>query len=87
MPLDNKSLTVEQFKEIINLIWDKHRFGGLSKNKDNTCKHIKYVRPNFDMRDGCIFNVKFDDKMFDFRDDERPMYERIMEWLNTENKY
>ncbi|MNC07121.1 hypothetical protein D3C75_546540 [compost metagenome] len=86
------ALTQQQYKEILQLIWKEHRFGGLSKaarDKDTVlkrCKHIKYVRPNWDMRDGMCFSIRFDpgDKSFNSGYGETvPMYDRIMKWLNT----
>jgi hypothetical protein len=85
------ALTPQQYNEIMKEIARAHRFGGLSKEiwddeeALKRCKHIKYVRPNWDMRDGMCFSIRFDpcDKEFISGYGERiPMYDRIMEWLN-----
>lgn len=81
--LEPHSLTAAQFNEIMQIIKKKHRFGRKGK-------HIKYVFPSMDMRDYAVFHVRFEgmfsdgEGKFDFRDSERPMYERIMEWLGEE---
>lgn len=79
----SETLTVEQYQEIMNEIWKYHRFGSLSKSswsndeRINCCKHIKYVRPNWDMRDGRCFSIRFDNVHFDFRGSHRSMF---VEW-------
>jgi hypothetical protein len=83
--LDKQSLTPAQFKKIINHIWKYHRFGGLSGLDRSRSPYIKYIRPNWDMRDGCIFSISFDDEVFDFRDSEEPLYDRIKKWLGMED--
>ncbi|MCM3274195.1 hypothetical protein [Paenibacillus elgii] len=80
----SESLTVEEYKKIMNIIWDNHRFGGLSKNRSENCRHIKYIRPDWDMRDGRCFSISFDDVHFDFRGSNRSMYDRIIAWLSGE---
>lgn len=76
MSITERSLTREQYSEIMNRIWKHHRFarGGRS---------IKYVRPNWDLRDGKCFHIQFDnnDVKFDFRDNENSMYDNIISWL------
>lgn len=94
---DNIALTRAQYEEIMKEIWTYHRFGGLSRkawddeSRSDRCKYIKYVRPNWDMRDGMCFSIKFDglgcpkDGM-EFGSGygiTEPMYDRIMKWLNT----
>ena len=76
MNLRDKSLTKEQYSEIMNRIWKHHRFAVGGRN-------IKYVRPNWDMRDGRCFHIQFDNNemKFDFRDNDKTMYENIMNWL------
>jgi len=79
MPLyDSKSLTKMQFDEILHVIGKHHRFGRGGRN-------IKYIRPFFDTRDGAVYRVEFDSVIFDFRDYDEPMYDRIMNWLNDES--
>lgn len=78
------ALTNEQYEQIIDVVWDRHRFGGLSDSPDK--KHIKYVRPNWDMRDGMCFSIKFDGMFgtITFNSgypETEPMYDRIMRWL------
>lgn len=81
--MDMRSLNRQQYELILKEIWEHHRFGGLSNSKKQPCRHIKYIRPHWDMRDGKSFCIKFDDKMFDFRDSAtRTMYDRIMSWLD-----
>lgn len=76
--MENKSLTKEQYTEIMNRIWQYHCFARGGRN-------IKYIRPNWDMRDGKCFHIAFDNSgvKFDFRDNEKTMYENIMEWLKV----
>lgn len=87
--LEPRSLTANQFNEIMQIIRKKNSFGRLETVKHGG-KHIKYVRPHIDMRDYAVFCVQFeglfndDEGKFDFRDSDRPMYERIMEWLGEE---
>lgn len=83
-PVLSDCLTYTQWRAVMNEIWRHHRFGGLSWSDKRPCRNIKYVRPSFDMRDGRCFTVSFDEVTFDFRGSERPMYERIMAWLNGE---
>lgn len=82
MAFDNQSLSKSQYEEIMIEIVKHHRFGGLSNSDNRPCRHIKYIRPNWDMRDGRCFTITFDRKVFDFRDNDTPMFERIMNWLN-----
>lgn len=80
-----RSLTSEQLYKIMTEIWKNHRFGGLSRSDHPHMKGIKYVEPVFDMRDGSCFVIRFwgyVDKNFDFRDNDQPMFERIMNWLD-----
>lgn len=77
---DYRLLSNGQFKKILNVIWKYHRFGGLSDTPIHP--YVKYVSPQWDMRTGYIFCISFDNKVFDFRDSEKSMYECIMEWLN-----
>jgi hypothetical protein len=50
-----KSLTVEQFKQVMQRIEKNHRFG-----KYGHTKGVKYVRPSFDMRDmKCFYIVRW----------------------------
>jgi hypothetical protein len=78
--MDNKALTIDEFKEIMNRIISKHRFatGG---------RGIKYVRPHFDMRDCRCYHIHFDnmDVTFDYRDNGR-MYDNIMKWLEEKER-
>ncbi|MCY9593978.1 hypothetical protein [Paenibacillus chitinolyticus] len=80
----SESLTVDEYKIIMSKIWDSHRFGRLSKNRNRICRHIKYVCPNWDLRDGRCFSIGFDDVLFDFRGSYRSMFERIIGWLEGE---
>lgn len=86
------ALTPEQYNLIMDEIWKNHRFG-MYPSPDN-CKCIKYVRPNWDLRDGLCFSIKFDGLGLSKEGitygsgygETTPMYERIMEWLNKSNK-
>jgi hypothetical protein len=73
--MDNKALTIFEFKEIMTRITWNHRFamGG---------RGIKYVRPHFDMRDCTCYVIKFDnmDMKFDCWNEGR-MYDNIIKWL------
>lgn len=78
--IDPRSMTSKQFIDVMNRVYRKHRFydGG---------RRIKYIRPQIDMRDGAVFNIAFDNKTFDFRDDEDgTMYERILAWLSEKEE-
>jgi hypothetical protein len=73
-------LTIEQFKQIMQRVERQHRFG-----KYGHTKWIKYVRPNFDMRDNRCFYITFEgggftEKSFSHTD-QVPMYDEIMAWL------
>lgn len=92
MQRDNIALTEQQFQAIMEEIKTYHRFGGLppaywdNPMRQSRCKHIKYVRPDFDLRDEMCFHIRFDpgEKVFGSGAEETvPMYDRIMEWLNT----
>lgn len=84
MSRDNIALTRQQYDELMYDIVKNHRFakGG---------RHIKYVRPNWDMRDGMCFSIKFDGLGCDKEGTEfhsgygmnEPMYERIKAWLKS----
>ena len=80
----SKALTLDQWKEVMNRITQHHRFG-----KYGHATWIKYVRPQFDMRDCTCFHIKFQYagsyKEFSHID-EKPMFEAIMEWLDEEQK-
>lgn len=91
------AMTQAQYKTVMREIWDKHRFGGLSPKywddieASDRCKHIKYVRPNWDMRDGMCFSIKFngmmcgkDGKEFNSGYGQTvPLFDQIMAWLNS----
>lgn len=80
-PICSETLSIKQYKEIMNEISRNHRFGSLSKSVRDTNRCIKYVRPSWDMRDGRCYYIQFDEVGFDFRGSERSMFERIMGWL------
>jgi hypothetical protein len=87
-PKSGDSLTFDQYKIIMNEIWEHHRFGGLSKSEKEVCRHIKYAHPLWDMRDGKCFSITFRGLfgtgtiLFDRSQSNRSMFDRIMEWLN-----
>lgn len=81
-------LTPEQYNKIMQEIWKNHRFGMYPAPPHYKC--IKYVRPQWDMRDGICFSIKFEALGLG-RDgitfgsgygNATPMYDRIMDWLN-----
>lgn len=79
---ESDALTLDQYKAIMQEIWNYHRW---VRSKCEHSKHIKYVRPNWDMRDGRCFSIQFDPgkKVFSCGYGEtEPMYDRIMNWLN-----
>jgi hypothetical protein len=78
------ALTPEQYNEIMQEIWKNHRFGMYPAPINH--KSIKYVRPNWDMRDGLCFSIEFDGLAVDQRfgsgyKETTPMFDRIMKWL------
>jgi hypothetical protein len=82
-----ESLNKIQFDEIMSEIVKHHRFSGnLKKNANGINRYIKYIRPNWDMRDLKCFFIQFDHKEFDSRDSDDSMYDRIMRWLNEKGE-
>ena len=80
-----KPLSFKEFDEILKIVEKGHRFGGLSGTFIEPCKHVKYIRPQIDMRDKKVFRIEFNgfvDKVFDFRD-EGNMKENIVKWLES----
>lgn len=76
------ALTPDQYKAIMQEIWKNHRF---ARSDFKHSKYIKYVRPNWDMRDGMCFAISFDQDKKSFNSgygETEPMYDRIMNWLN-----
>jgi len=80
LPPMGKTLTPDEFKSIMNYIFENHSFGQCHS------RFIKYIRPSFDTRDRRCFHIKFDDKDIDFRDNGKPMYDNIMNWLKEGEK-
>lgn len=76
------AMTKPQYDKVMNEVWKNHRF---SRSSYEHTKHIKYVRPNWDMRDGMCFSITFDgiiNKEFKSGHGETlPMFDRIMTWL------
>lgn len=90
---DDLAMTRKQYDLIMIEIWGFHRFSGI-KHFDNEeisgrCKYIKYVRPNWDMRDGKCFSIRLDGlgcgsegKEFTSGYGQTvPLYEQVMKWL------
>lgn len=75
------SLTDNQYEEIMTEIRRNHRFGQYPFPANHKC--IKYIRPNWDMRDGKCFLISFDDKKFSPYDSTIPMFDRILKWLES----
>lgn len=78
-----KALSRSQFADVMSTIRENHRFGIAGRM-------VKYVQPTFDMRDDRIFHIVFrglfdpiEGITFDFRDNEKPMIENIMQWLEA----
>ena len=95
------AMTKEQYDTVMDKIWWLHRFSGVQMHHKhpqydkhlNRCKYIKYVRPNWDMRDGMCFSIRFDGltcgkdgTTFGVWRETEPMFDRIMAWLNTPNE-
>lgn len=76
---DEKALTSAQFIQLMQEIDQNHSFG-----KYGHRNWVKYVRPDFDMRDGKCFHIKLDDKVFSSSDCKTTMYEEIMAYLKRE---
>lgn len=87
IPICGAALPLPIFKMLLTHIANHHRFGDKGKM-------IKYIQPTIDMRTMEIFHVHFrgmfdpveDGKAFDYRDNGKPMYENIMNWLD-EKRY
>ncbi|OXM83987.1 hypothetical protein [Paenibacillus rigui] len=83
-PKCGEELSKEQYDSIMQEIVKNHRFakGG---------RHIKYIDPHWDMRDGMCFAIQFRGLfgngriLFDGRQSERSMSDRIMSWLDGED--
>lgn len=86
------AMSKEEYEKVMAEIRENHAFGGYKRDIEvrNRDKSIKYVRPNWDMRDGMCFSIKFDGlscgmsgKEFGSGHTETtPLFDRIMEWLN-----
>ncbi|GJM84251.1 hypothetical protein HMSSN139_67470 [Paenibacillus sp. HMSSN-139] len=92
--MNELALTRTQYDEIVSEIWKNHRWciDPMDEDKKECHKYIKYVRPSWDMRDGSCFSITFDGLInggtINFNAgflETRPMYDRIMEWLNGPN--
>lgn len=89
--MSEMAMTKEQFETVMSEIEKYHKFGRYYQDKKvrEKNKHIKYVRPSWDMRDGMCFSVKFEGltcgmvgKTFGSGEETVPLFNRIMEWLN-----
>ncbi|MUT66041.1 hypothetical protein [Paenibacillus sp. NEAU-GSW1] len=86
------AMTKEQYDLVIKEIEENHYFGKSFSTAPNS-KHIKYVRPNWDMRDGMCFSIQFDGlscgmggKAFGSGHlESEPLYDRVMNWLKSDN--
>lgn len=82
-----RALSVKEYRKIHDEIMEFHRFGVSGRM-------IKYILPTFDTRTTEIFHVQFqgmfepvaEGKEFDYRDNDRAMFDNIMEWLNEAKK-
>ncbi|WP_413986371.1 hypothetical protein [Paenibacillus polymyxa] len=87
----NLAMTSEGFSLLMAHIQDKHHFYGPKLIYDTPeararCKYIKYVRPNWDMRDGRCFSIRFDPcgkEIYIEPGETVPLYDRIIDWLNS----
>lgn len=89
------SMTEDQFKQVILEIQNNHKFGGYypnhSKFQSYCNKYIKYVRPDWDMRDGMCFSIRFDGmgcgkdgkKFGSGYGETEPLFDQIMKWLSS----
>jgi len=79
-----KALSLDEFRDVLREVVTKHRFGMTAEFGES--RHIKYMTPTIDFRTLDVFHVEFrflgDRRVFDFRESERSMYDRIMAWLN-----
>lgn len=90
----NLAMTREGFEGLMNQIANFHHFYGPKPIYDSPearsrCKYIKYVRPNWDMRDGRCFSIRFDPCGKEFHSgygETVPLYDQIVEWLNSSRK-
>ena len=85
------AMTKEQYNQVMNEIWKNHRFGHMSnaywndEEEAKKYKMIKYVRPQWDMRDGMCFSVTFEPIKMTFNSGYPatvPLFDQIM-WLNS----
>lgn len=71
---------------LVSLINHEHKFATSFDNPKS--KHVKYMVPTLDVRDGMVFHVVLrgmsGEHTFDFRDEPKPLLDRIKAWLNDE---
>lgn len=76
---DEKALTSTQFLEVMKEIDHHHAFG-----KYGHTNWVKYVRTNFDMRDGKCFHIMLDQKAFSSSECKTTMHDEIMKYLKRQ---
>lgn len=85
--MKSKELDRIEFDLIMSEISKHHRFArGWNNPEGQICRSIKYIRPNWDMRDMKCYHISFDSKSFDSRGSKDSMYDRIMAWLGGKDK-
>jgi len=85
------AMTKEQYEKVMQEIQEHHAFGKYVSDdeKRKKQKYIKYVRPNWDMRDIMCFSIRFDGltcgregKEFNSGYGETvPLFDQVMAWL------
>lgn len=76
--LPPEHMTPEQLLKLLQIIQEDHSFYTFCKGS----KKIKYVRPNYDTRFGDVFSITLDRFVFDYRQSKKPLFDRIVAWLN-----
>lgn len=76
--LPPEHMTPEQLLKLLQIIQEDHSFYTFCEGS----KKIKYVRPNYDTRFGDVFSITLDRFVFDYRQSRKPLFQRIMAWLN-----
>ena len=79
-----KPMTAKEFCELTKYVVAYHRFGERGRM-------IKYIAPQLGLRNHTVYHVEFRGlfspdgvKVFDYRDNDKPMEKNIREWLKEE---
>lgn len=68
-----KSLSIREFEALRDYI---NKYHGFVRGKS---PHVKYIRSNFDTRDGKIFSVVLDDQVFSITNENRD--KNLLDWI------